>query len=78
MNKRALALISVVDGIELFKYQLSIIIEMHETAVFMCQVSQVTTDKRVPLRYIIPLLVTGVRILLVFWKFISMARESHL
>ncbi|XP_077136662.1 uncharacterized protein LOC143793513 isoform X2 [Ranitomeya variabilis] len=46
--KRALAFKSFVDGIDFSKYQLSNMIVMDETAVFMGQGSQTTIDQRVP------------------------------
>uniref|UniRef100_A0A2D4N3M2 HTH CENPB-type domain-containing protein n=1 Tax=Micrurus spixii TaxID=129469 RepID=A0A2D4N3M2_9SAUR len=44
--KRALAFKSFVDGIDFSKYQLSNMIALDETAVFMSQGSQMTIDQR--------------------------------
>lgn len=76
--KCALAFKCFVDGIDFSKYQLSNMIAMDETAVFMGQGSQTTIDQRVPLRYTFPPLVTKVHALHVFWQFVSMERKPLL
>ena len=76
--KHALAFKYFVDNIDFSKYQLSNMIAMDETSVFMGQGFQTTLIKMVPRQSIYPLLVMKVHVLLVFWQFIWVERKVHL
>jgi len=64
--KQALAFKYFVDNIDFSKYQLSNMIAMDETSVFMGQGFQTALIKKVPRKSIFPLLVMKVHVLLVF------------